>query len=270
MASFYNNKVTVYTPDAFTVEWELNNLSIPATAIVSIFRSEASEGPWTKLREVAALDGRYSDKHIAMGNLFRTVYYKLICTDDDTDYESESFSTFAIPDAKTRYMLKMLGNKLRQPHNSDALPVYFYTRRTWGPLCECSSRGKTSSSCPMCFGTGFLHGFYEPIMGYVSRSIQRKKELKSVGKNVSEDIRQFWTMPYPLLNDGDFFVSALNDRWRILPGIDVPEIFDRPLRQKFYASQMSRGDIIYQIEVPKLHDLVRVKDSHKWKERAIT
>ena len=270
MAEFYETTVTVYSHKAFAIEWKLNKIAVPATATIAIFRSESESGPWQELRTVDALDGRFSDKHIGMGNLFRSVFYKLVCNDDGTDYPSDPFTSYAIPDAKTKYMLRVLGNKLRQPHNSDALPVYFYTRRTWGPRCECSSRGNSSSTCPMCYGTGFLHGFYAPLMGYVSRSSQIKKELRSVGKNVSEDIRHFWTMPYPLLNDGDFFVSARNDRWRILPSIEVPDVFDHPLRQKFYASQMDRGDIIYQVAVPQLHDLVRVRDTHRWKERAIT
>lgn len=99
--------------------------------------------------------------------------------------------------------------------------VSFYLRKTGGMRCDnCWDRLEqriTRSDCQVCYATGFKGGYSDPLFGYIFMiDPERSVELSALGERKHQTTNTFWTLPYPALNPGDFFVRKDGTRWRVV------------------------------------------------------
>lgn len=99
--------------------------------------------------------------------------------------------------------------------------VGFFLRKTSGDRCtNCWDRLEqriTRSDCEVCYATGFKGGYSDPIFSYIFMvDPERAVELSALGERKHQNTNTFWTLPYPALNPGDFFVRKDGTRWRVV------------------------------------------------------
>lgn len=96
-----------------------------------------------------------------------------------------------------------------------------YKRRTHGQRCpECWNefrRQSTKSHCNTCNNTGFVNGFYTPIVAQISTdSDPKKNEITQTGENMTSVMRARMSN-YPILRDKDMIVlTSNNKRYKVI------------------------------------------------------
>ena len=99
---------------------------------------------------------------------------------------------------------------LREGHAGNLM--YLFIRRRLKercPKCYDTLRGTRSmSNCPVCLGTGYLNGYYDPIGIYVSLSGEHTTVNQSLDDTEIPGNIQGWTTGFPRISLGDVLVDA--------------------------------------------------------------
>lgn len=273
MIRFAEFDVYQLAPRCLTLKWNIENIPSGYTEYLTVHRSESPEGPWEPIK--TDLTGReyFHDHDANIYNPMLAIYYKLtgLVSDGEdppdiqTIKESDVEHLRIRPDAKAREIIRRNNLLLEQYVGT---PAYFLIRRTWGPRCTMCYDPEldkvTTSDCPQCFNTKFSGGFYEPILSYVANEAIGKS-LKDVGiMKLAPGARPFWTTNFPELKRGDVMVDCQNVRWKIEDvGLQTIHLKAK-MRQIFTAVQIPAGDILYDIEIPNVHQLKAIRDYHIW------
>jgi len=142
------------------------------------------------------------------------------------------------------WLLKMGGEKV------------MYLKRRWeGDRCtacwDSVRRQSTKEGCLICYGTGFVGGYYNPIEMTVSLiSPASKKVLIQDHGMIIERMQSSWTLWEPQLQPRDIFVLMLDGR-----RIEVTEVTPTKwrgiiLRQNFEYREIEETSIAYKIPIP--------------------
>jgi hypothetical protein len=245
-------RVRSVKPDAFTLEWKLDDIDDPSTAKFTIKRSESPEGPWTTLIEDLQDVFVWDDFSGGFNAEFRKFHYIIQCEDvvEGKTFDSEVLKLGNLPDAFTKRIIRL--NEEQDLKVKGGYPVYFLPLRTWGLNCPvCGRRGKAQEShCEACYGTGMARGYFTPIKAMVAQSdVPVEKIYRSTGQVIEEEIQVFWTSSYPELKEDDVMVDAQNKRWKLLSGIKKTQKMGFIIRQIFAALALPRSHVIYRLPV---------------------
>lgn len=265
MVTFASVRVYAFHPMYMTVHWDIADIPTGATYTIQLERSETPSGPW----DVLALDlsGRsfYHDWAANQYNLRRRHFYRVTYDDTVSTVISDPVTNLNIPDAiaydiirREQLALSVLSGR----------PGFFLIERTWGSPCafcyDPVAQKVTMSDCPHCFGTRYAGGYFEPVFGYVSQQGLSNLNQQAIPlTEIQQVTKQFWTSNTPLLKVRDLFVDAENNRWRIM-AISHTEKLGAFMRQIMSMSELPKGHIAYDIEVPALYTFRPVRDYHVW------
>ena len=106
------------------------------------------------------------------------------------------------------------------------------------------------SRCPLCYGTGWVGGYWGPYDAPVSFSLtaaQRKLyPFEATSDNATEPPQRCWTVNFPLLSPGDILVTPLNERYSIV-NVQKSRRGLTWLHQVFTASRLPTSSIAYDV-----------------------
>jgi len=272
MLKFKSFDILLYTTNAYTLKWEIEDIPGGYTENVNIFRSESSGGPWEPIAEDISGKEYYHDWTARMRNPGITIYYKLtgqvtdgVVTQDIRDSDVEHFRYE--PDAAAQEIIRR-NNLLLQFYSGFKCQVLI--KKTWGPKCvDCYDdvlSSNTSSSCEVCYNTKFTGGFYDPILTYIAftESGKERRDLQIV--TTAPDMRQFWTTNVPELKKGDVFIDNKNVRWKVEEiKMDTTRL-GTIVRQLFTAVKVPPDDVLSKLDVRNIWKFTPKRDYHIWKE----
>lgn len=128
---------------------------------------------------------------------------------------------------------------------------WLFPKRTFGPLCTCydtTLQRRTRSGHALCYDTGFLGGFLNPIEVYVqidphgkstqSTSLGELQQNDTVGRMIS----------FPPVSPKDILVEAENRRWRVL-AVTPTQRLRANVRQELRLHEIPKSDIEYDLPV---------------------
>ena len=117
---------------------------------------------------------------------------------------------------------------------------WLYKRRRWGTPCtECTDYNTgevTSDDCAECYGTGYLHGYFEPVFYWFSDAVpgvRRRAQTNENSQGVIED--RTWSargINCPWLDTGDVWIDHVTDQRYVVQTVQelvyrkVPILFD--------------------------------------------
>ena len=108
--------------------------------------------------------------------------------------------------------------------------------------------GVVSTSCPLCYGSGFVGGYEGPYdMLLAPPETEKSVNLTDIALHVTYDW-QTWTGPYPLLNDRDVIVRSNNDRFYV-EHVNYQGLRGNTLQQHFSLSHVDSVDPIYTLPI---------------------
>ena len=185
-----------------------------------VWRAPQPEGPWTLLHELAGLRV-YLDYLVDLYTPGATYVYRVDCrAPEDDDWQPSAYAVYRSddPDVYTDEIIRrhhMLLEHSRAPECS------IFTRRLYGTRCQCWNalrKESNGSRCPICYGTGWVGGYFGPYRERVSFSMSRaqRRMLSRASDGVADGTTECWTVNYPALTPGDLIVTPFNDRYRVL------------------------------------------------------
>lgn len=184
---------------------------------------------------------------------------------ESSKYRHEYFTVEAIlptgykyrsyPTAATIVMRRDVALKASEIQRREYLLLTKYTgvrsfafkRRFYGqkcPRCWSSSQEKVlDDRCPVCFGTSFKGGYYNPIPVYIQYEPTPNDQLLSYSGRLEPNQIGAWTISMPEIADGDIIIRSGD--WNVYQVVRVAttELQTNTVRQILTLTQLARTDI---------------------------
>jgi len=244
--------------------WDLHPMfrsTGPLTFRVMVSRTTA--GAWETVTTV-------TDQYIAEDPNWRLygkaprLYYRIRMTADGVNYDSEDKQMVGnLSDHDLPIYREIIRKETLRLQKYAGMCGYLYKRKRWGtqcPTCLDYDTGEVKNAhCPDCFGTGFVAGYFDPLVYWVADSTQgvnRRTTTQPEGQGVIEDrVRPVRALNCPWLDTGDVWIKYDSDQRYIVQRVkeinfrDIPFIFD-PVELRLAPTT----DIVYSLERPEDHE----------------
>lgn len=131
-----------------------------------------------------------------------------------------------------------------------------FVRKTSGIRCGCTPtyHKSPSSTCEVCYGTGWIGGYEGPYDIIVSPDDSPKNIRQTNRGRTLDHVFESWTMPSPALSQRDFVVRKNGDRYGI-GSVRMPSNRGNELLQFFSLSHIDEQDIRYLVPIPDPHSM---------------
>jgi hypothetical protein len=150
--------------------------------------------------------------------------------------------------------IRRRGNLLLKEFNGS--PVLYYPVRTDGTRCpDCwddLARQRSRSHCKTCFDTGYVAGYYNPVLMYVN--IHEDQSQIAQNPETDEMLVRPATAAVPgalTVQFGDLLLERTNIRWTVAD-IDRTEKLRVKATQHLRLHQIPETDIKYRVPLPQV------------------
>lgn len=243
--------------NAQNVEWGLLNPNNDdmTNYRLELYRSEVQEN-FKLIGEPSISTNHFVDYGVDTRNRNRYYHYilrALYIPSDSTFVDATAVASMPTPDVIALDVVRAERLLLKWYLRTK---VWFYQARTYGSRChncwdDVQSR-RSKHDCPVCYGTGFIGGFFDPIPGYIDFSPNPLAvQASSFGPIASQPSQSSaWTTNYPLLKVNDYmFEIDTGHRWKINQ-IGYNEKSRFVTKQLMGLDEEYLGHIIYNIKTP--------------------
>lgn len=130
--------------------------------------------------------------------------------------------------------------------------VYFRkwgTIAPYGQMCACVEDTQDpsflgSGRCALCFGTGLIGGYYEPLEMFIRFPNKPASNFQGTIKGLTlSQTWDAWTMAPPFLRDGDLVVRKVDGRRFIVKGVQLSSWAGAASMQNFNLDLLQQTDI---------------------------
>jgi hypothetical protein len=263
-------KVTPLYPKSVFLQWDLIDPTESGTYNFLLERSGSVEGPWTVIEpnlpntfnyvdDFTKPDDQKDDGRINLLSLQRQIYYRVTATppsgcDNDATSDPHGLENELSPiQAGLRRKLRYEEGILWRRINGTKLALL--KRKHWGERCtddcyDTLTRTVVKEHCPVCFGTGFVGGYWNPVVVYgrihppdniVAQTTQRDKQESSNHHISVPDI--------PLMQDNDIVVELVTNTRHIIRRKSQTEIARHHVHQQLTTSVLAHSSVEYEILV---------------------
>lgn len=255
-----NLRVRSFDVDHLDIHWELSG-DDPRSFTLEVLRSENQFGPFVPITKPFKDRSRFRDSGAGIGNYHRVWFYKIKvtrATTGDGHDGNASTATFpkgpgvgllAAPDLEGLEMARL--ERLRLQEFKGRL-VWVFPIRTTGTRCTCFdpvTRQRLRSSCLMCFDTGIVGGFYNPMQVYMEivNPIEQTQLTPQAELKPQNTLGRLANWPY--VHERFIVVEAENIRWRLAGPIKRIGKLRATVRQEFSLHRLPPDDVAYKLPV---------------------
>lgn len=247
-----NIKVRSLSVDFHEISWEIAPTREDILDYTfQVLRSEAPAGPWEPIS--VEMDDRYLfiDNRIKVANRWRVFYYlvRVRHKQSGKTWDFGPASRDADPDLIATELRKHVNLLMREfvGRRCWVLPV-----RTFGQRCPAcfneSLKTRVRSGCRVCYDTGFVRGYHNPIEAWVqfdpSPNDNQETNVGTLQQNNST-LRMGY---FPPLKPRDVIIEPENHRWRVTQ-VSMTERLRAPVHQEIQAHEIPVNDSEYLIEL---------------------
>jgi hypothetical protein len=247
--------VAKQTNKAQIVGWRFIPFGVaePAAAKVKVWRSASPDSGFEQIATVPALKGWFFDEDIDLLNRWSVFYYKLDLVVDDIAQGYGPVRLEGTNDKIASGLVKHRNTYLRMA----GLPVLVYPYLESGERCSCWDavlRKSTISNCPTCFGTGYLSGYYPPILTLAQIGVEAKQNL--VGERIEQEAAvEVMMSNYPVLRPGDVVYEIDAGRRYRIQSITPSEKGRMLIAQDAVGYALQTSDAEHNIPIPEIDKL---------------
>jgi hypothetical protein len=210
---------------------------------------DSSEGPFEVIAGPFRDQYMMRDVKVSLIHKWRQYYYKIRVTNRATA-ATEDFGPVGNfspgPDLIGAEIIRQ-EDKLFREHIGRR--CWLLNRRTFGPLCSCydlTLQKRTRSGHALCFDTGFLGGFMNPIEIWIQIDPQGKvSNSMPIGEIQPGDVGARM-IAFPPVNPRDIIVETENRRWRVITVRETQRL-RQTIHQELALHEIPRGDIEFDI-----------------------
>lgn len=262
-------RFTQRPPFGMFVQWTLDGVSpaMNGDFTFSLERSGGPNGPWEPVATGLVNNYAYFDqlpqppdtsyRNVRPTNMFafwRDFDYKVSVVAPNgeraeaSEISSSGYSMNGRMSGQQRKAIRDMSVSLRL----NGTPAALLKRKRWGTRCRCvdkQTREPTLSSCKTCWGTGFVGGYWDPVITNVRRSIpQGGTSVMPEGRNEGSSVRIAFGNT-PGLDQGDVFVFFNDGRRYLVDQASSTEFQLGTIHQYATCVELPRLSILYSMVV---------------------
>ena len=259
-------RLTPLYPVANFLQWDLITPTEPGSYLFDIFRSGSPSGPWDSLQLGAVDKFNYLDqmpqtetpdnRAINQTSLGRQIYYKIVAIPPSgRDHQVEAISPV---EPYLNYVQRMLRRKLIYEEalalrKLNGVPVAVLKRMRWGPRCpKCYDKASNQivrGNCSNCYGTGFVPGYFAPVLTYARRGTTPLNAQVTPQGKTDTVMTQVTLLNIPKVMDDDVLVFLRDNSRFVVKQMISTELQTVAVHQKLVVSELARSSIEYCIQV---------------------
>jgi len=243
-------EVTVY-PDWFTkvsLEWKIPNTWGPC--LFHVYYRPGDDGTYTRLTSTP-IDSLHFTNPLAQDySKYHNAKYVV-----EALIESRGFRVKSQPTSwnyKRRDWVEKRATEIQRREylllsKFAGVKAYIYKKRMFGERCpRCWSKETEKvmdDHCPVCYGTSFKGGYYDPVPTFIQFEPTGNVRNKSYFGNLEANQIGAWTISLPEFSPDDVVVRTGD--WNVYKVIQVQstELQSNTVRQMLTLTQLSRNDV---------------------------
>ena len=260
--------ITGKIPGGFDIYWDVTVRGF--SPLFNVEYSETEFGPWCRILP----DGQETTANMLIGvtpkvltqttvRFFRLLVYKHVSTPTPSNVLVWTGDT---PQYQANVPVRSVWLKMREMlrrHRLSLQPRYggqecaILRRRTYGDTCpRCGDEILTdaqSSTCPICYGTGLVGGYFDPvlILGQYQESAPADGTQNEGAMGIDElEVSTIKTFGYPFIKYKDIWVAYHGSPRYIVQKVSRVEYAQWGIFQLLTVSRLPYSDPSYTIQIP--------------------
>ena len=235
------------------VEW-----SVPAdwgACVFNVYFAPTQEGPFVRINP-ATINGTYlldstTQEYSKFGRGFYIV--EAILTEKGNVAIQSVASSW---DNRQNDWVQLRSNEIQRREflllsRFSGIKSYLFKRKAYGQRCpECWSyetEKVTKDNCTTCFGTSFTGGYFSPAATFIQYDATPDSNSKTYFGKFEQNQIQGWTISFPEMRPDDIIFRVGDWSMYRIDGVQATEMQGKPVRQIMKLTQLSKGDIEYQL-----------------------
>jgi hypothetical protein len=260
MISITKLVVRSFTLDYLDIFWEISPLAGPTVEgqpheifdyDFYVLRAEAPAGPYQQIGGPFRDTYSFRDLRINLLHKWRSLHYKIKIVHRPTGETTESnpaSSNDPEPDLIAEEINRLEDILFRE---FIGRKCWLFPVRTFGPLCTCVDpvlKRRARSNHALCFGTGWLGGYHNPVECYVQFDPSAKQTMPNSLQEQQPSNTSARLISFPPVSPRDILVESENRRWRVV-SVTTTQRLRSSLHQELTLHEIPRGDIEYELPV---------------------
>jgi len=256
-------------PRGAFLQWDLVDPQEQGDYLFDVYRGGSPGGPWDLLHGAAEGIYNYTDRlpteapsppipaHALVQTnqlqLTRAIYYRVVVT-SPSGVKAEAITTL---EPKLAGRFKLLKRKMVRDESVllklNGVEVAVLKRKHWGPRCtKCFDRYSKEvvrSNCTLCYGTGFIGGYYAPIATLARRlPVPAHKDVTQHGE-AEVKLTRITMLDAPKISLNDVIVFLRDNRRFLVKEITSTELKTVTIHQSAVVSELARSAVEYRVPV---------------------
>jgi hypothetical protein len=260
-------KTTPLIPQSNFVQWTLSHATTSGDYWFKLYRAGSLDGPWECVAENLQNVYCYVDSFPQPSNTDPTVYlrpnylsvtrnffYKVVATGPDgTTVEDITEVSATLAPKQKQILRKLIHDEYRALSKFTGVPVAVLKRRQWGKRCQrCTdkiTKEITRAHCTDCWGTGFIGGYWDPLLTYARRApLQTTIQIAQENK-VESTTAKFTMLNIPRLEQSDVVVFLSDNRRFLVDQQSETGLRTVAVHQTVFALEIPRSNILFRFPV---------------------
>jgi hypothetical protein len=263
MANFHHISVLTMPNDLKVVHWLMDrNFTVPEESEARFYIDTArSGGPWTCLNPDSPVTDScfFEDPTRYLYAMEPNLYYRVrveIVPTEGSSSSDETFQTFtSLPEQANGVMRRenlliakeIVKKEYLRLKKKGGRQGFLLKRKEWGtkcPVCrDFDTEGIVDGSCPTCFGTGIVGGYYPGIEYWLETTpAKRDQKISEQGLGtVNYQQISARAVAYPWVSSMDLWVDSRSNERYIIRSIQT-------------LAEMDGKPLVYQLELRRLPD----------------
>lgn len=247
------------------IQWDIQNPPTVGISHIKIERSGSPEGAFELVinnminsfhyfdsfrSEPAPLTG-YTREPLNFLSLSRQVYYRVTAYAPDETSAATTKEINNILPRRQALLKQKIQRDITIGFKFNGVPLAILKRMHWGTRCSACfdllTKKVTRSKCDVCFGTGFMGGYFSPIR--ISGRLGVKNIITDITPQGKADTNlvELTMLDYPLLEVDDVIACIRTNERYLVKKVMRTELQTVPVHQKIILSEISRDASEYRL-----------------------
>lgn len=253
MLEFASLTVDCWNLDYLVISWsikptveDINNYTF------SVWRSNSPDGNFTKIADDLVNAFVYKDPSVNLKHRWRKYYYKVHVDPENDPHYSPWIGPATKEDKPDVVATEIVRRNDLLLNNFVGRDAQLYIKRTWGQRCsvcwDTVKQRKLKSSCEVCYNTGFVQGFFNPIPIKINFS-PSPEMVRQANFEQQPDATNAWMSNFPHVSPKDIIVENGFIRWRVAQ-VSFTQKRRVKVHQVMQLVRVNQNDVEYKMILP--------------------
>jgi Chitobiase/beta-hexosaminidase C-terminal domain len=198
--------------------------------------------------------------HTTSVHLRKNYFYKISCVTAEDETDLDLLEPEYMKPEKLNYIWQEAIRRNSWLRDQGGERVLAFIKRKAGKVCSCVLRDikqrthvKPDKDCPICYGSGFVGGFYGPIPIIIA-PLTAENKINQTERGLKLELQtETWIGNFPLLTQRDMIVRRNGDRMAVGP-VTLTEVHGTLTQQNFNIEVIDSTDVRYKFPIQPLED----------------